>query len=508
MPRLKPTSCRCFPATRSSLKLSRSFSLFLFLVLLLSATSCRQKDAHFTLVPSADQKTPLVARARLVASRPCRVVAIRIRDGVDSELETGFSTEHDLTILGFKPDSSHEVRLDYQFEGESEIRTTLPQVMVTPPLPEEFPLIESRRFEAGPEEGGFVLVSLVPQGPGSPLAQPGYLILCNTQGQVIWFHRLDRSPTDVRLDPEGFLTFQTLSGLDTLKMDWNGVSDRRWVSTGLKKDDRIGMPVDLETVHHDFWLLEDGSFWTLSSKKRDKNIDETIVHVAPDGSILKEISLMDELDPTRELYPPHPNFWELFYGPGVVDWGHSNSLYLDSSQKEALVSLRHQDAVVNVDLESGRVEWILGRPDGWSPELKKRLLRGHEDLEWFAKQHAAKWTGRGKVMMFDNGRKRSRAVEYEIDVKARTVKEAWSFEDDAPFFSEYFGDVDILPNTGNVQITDGARKDEKGHDWARVVEVTHGNPSRKILELLFTRPGTKGCTIYRAERLSSLYGKS
>ena len=222
------------------MNLSRLFSLIFFLALFALTSGCREKETSFTLSPVSDGNTPLVARGRLVTARPSRVVAIHVENGVDSELETNYATEHDVTILGFKPGSHHEVRLDYQLEGESEVHTSESREMVTPPLPSGFPQIESRRFEDGPEEGGFVLVSLVPQGPGSPLAQPGYLILCDTEGQVIWYHRLDRSPTDVRPDQEGFLTFQTLSGLDTLKMDWTGSSVRRWVSTGLKKDEQAG----------------------------------------------------------------------------------------------------------------------------------------------------------------------------------------------------------------------------------------------------------------------------
>ncbi|MEE8094511.1 MAG: hypothetical protein V3T47_09780, partial [Gammaproteobacteria bacterium] len=117
---------------------------------------------------------------------------------------------------------------------------------------------------------------------------------------------------------------------------------------------------------------------------------------------------------------------------------------------------------------------------------------------------------------------------------------------DEPFYSGFLGDVDWLPVTGNLLVTDGtrvtdadgqpvapapppagppggmrgARPDGMGgtppggpgsfgntgvRRWARIVEVTHTQPAEKVLELVFADEPPGGVSIYRAKRLASLY---
>jgi hypothetical protein len=75
-----------------------------------------------------------------------------------------------------------------------------------------------------------------------------------------------------------------------------------------------------------------------------------------------------------------------------------------------------------------------------------------------------------------------------------------------------------LPDTGNVLVTDSARiTDVDGapmenvpgaRRWARIVEVTHTRPARKVFELIVgdesqSRPF--GWSVYRSRRIPSLY---
>jgi hypothetical protein len=108
-------------------------------------------------------------------------------------------------------------------------------------------------------------------------------------------------------------------------------------------------------------------------------------------------------------------------------------------------------------------------------------------------------------------------VEYKIDEKAMTVEQVWTFgdEDGADrFYSPFICDVDWLPQTGNVLVTDGGRlMDKDGNPsgnifgdrhWARIVEVTHDSPPSKVFELVIDDPSV-GWAVFRSDRIPSLY---
>ena len=149
------------------------------------------------------------------------------------------------------------------------------------------------------------------------------------------------------------------------------------------------------------------------------------------------------------------------------NWAHINSANYDPSDDSIIISVRNQSAVVKIGRDK-KVKWILASPEGWSGELAKKVLKpinangkvidcglsgskcpgyvseaGGFDYTWT--QHTAfkvaKKSKNGKIHVsaFDNGDSRgmeqpalvnmkySRAVEYEIDEKAMTVKQVWEY---------------------------------------------------------------------------------
>lgn len=149
------------------------------------------------------------------------------------------------------------------------------------------------------------------------------------------------------------------------------------------------------------------------------------------------------------------------------NWAHINSANYDLSDDSIIISVRHQSAVVKIGRDK-KIKWILASPEGWSKELSAKLLKpidangkaidcgpsgskcpgyvseaGGFDYTWT--QHTAfkiaekSKNGKIHVSVFDNGDSRgmeqpalvnmkySRAVEYEIDEKAMTVKQVWEY---------------------------------------------------------------------------------
>ncbi|NNK73509.1 MAG: aryl-sulfate sulfotransferase, partial [Flavobacteriaceae bacterium] len=133
--------------------------------------------------------------------------------------------------------------------------------------------------------------------------------------------------------------------------------------------------------------------------------------------------------------------------------------------------------------------------------------------------HAPKFLPNGNLLVFDNGTYRnfnhsnnySRAVEYEIDESAMTVRQVWQYgkERAEDFFSSIVSDVDYLPETGNILITSGYLHPKTTHS-GKIVEVDKSTNEEVFEATLFfkTLNGDKtvagwGQTdiLYRSQRM-------
>ncbi|MGE3547546.1 MAG: aryl-sulfate sulfotransferase, partial [Kofleriaceae bacterium] len=230
-------------------------------------------------------------------------------------------------------------------------------------------------------------------------------------------------------------------------------------------------------------------------------IGDVVVVFQPDGTVTTRWSLLDRLDPDRVGYGSFSSFWSDHYPPpSVLDWSHGNAVSIDPSDGGAIVSLRHQDAIVKLDAD-GELMWILGTHDNWSAAFAPLLLTpaGARPFAWPSHQHTPKLLGNGHVLMFDNGNVRasppapidpakySRAVEYAVDPATKQIEQVWEFEPDPAIFATATGDVDLGEVTGNVIITFGVT--------GRIMEVTHDPTATVVFELSATLP------FYRSERI-------
>jgi hypothetical protein len=313
--------------------------------------------------------------------------------------------------------------------------------------------------------------------------------------------------------------------------------------------------VETETFHHEIQQMPSGNLLVLSTEMRriedypaDPSkpaggaapanvIGDIVVEFARDGSIVQQWKLLDMLDVYRVGYDSHTPIWNIWayteVKEGTKDWAHGNSLFYDDSDDSIILSFRHLDAVVKFSRKTGELLWILGTHDGWKDRWKPYLLNPQGDLEWQYHEHAARMTPQGTLLLFDNGNYRawppgekqkakdsySRVVEYAIDAEAKTVRELWKYGGPGGeiFFSPFISEADLLPQTGNVLVTDGGRvRDkqgnmsddiQKGHHWARIAEVTHTTPPEKVFEIVVDDPDKDsgiGWAVYRSERLASL----
>jgi hypothetical protein len=246
---------------------------------------------------------------------------------------------------------------------------------------------------------------------------------------------------------------------------------------------------------------------------------DRIVEFDRTGQIVKDISLLDLLDPRR---PTHGS--TMGTGTGTSrDWSHSNALSYDEASDCYLVSLRHQDAVVKISRADGTLKWILGNHENWGAQWQPYLLtQVGEPFEWQFAQHAAEFTASG-VGLYDNGTWRapafqdwteqySRALRFNVDDEARTISLAYAYgtpPSDNPFFSPQLSDADFLEQTRNTLITASTLNDEQYPSiyYSRIMEVTATN--EVVFDVIVRDdPGPKPTAhkTFGSERIADLRG--
>ena len=508
------------------------------------------------LDPTPSEAVPLAAVVTFQTDRPT-TVALEFDDGERSwsvNTQVASATNHVLPILGMRPGRTHTVRVVVTDENGVSASSE-PLEITTDPLPDDFPPIEVRISRPELMEPGVTMLepAYAPEDEGE--LDYNLLVAVDEAGEVVWYYKADQPVGDARRLQNGNLLYRSGRAGQVYEIDMLGNVVSEWNANSAPADDvgASSIKVNTETLHHEVFETRSGNFLGISSEFRsydnyptsetDPNAPTTTADVVGDvlveftrqGELLRQVKLLDLLDPRRIGYGSlGEQYWAAVYGEQAVnplrDWTHTNAAVMDDSGRYAIASVRHQDAVVKIDMETGELLWILGNHDGWGPEWQRFLLEPRGDLLWPYHQHAPMITPQGTILMFDNGNHRarpfeepmdpsesfSRAVEYNIDEETMEVTEVWSYggPGDEKYFARSVSDADWMRETGNVLINFGGMVSDAegnpletgdGHRSVRIVEVTHETPAQKVFELFIDDERPKGWTVFRTERLPSLY---
>ena len=185
----------------------------------------------------------------------------------------------------------------------------------------------------------------------------------------------------------------------------------------------------------------------------------------------------------------------IFVQPGLaqmptIDFDHPNSLIKDSDGNY-IVSFASLGEITKIDATTGQMIWRFGG------RHNQFTIIG-DPLNGFGIQHHAHVLPNGNLLFIDNGARHtppeSRAVEYHLDLNARTATMVWQYRHSPPLFSPFAGSAQRLEN-GNTLVAFGAA--------AQVAEVT---PQGSVVwEAQMQKAGAKVPFFYRAIRLQSLY---
>ena len=525
------------------------------LTLIFAACAGPPQASDVLLEMSSNESAPLGGELTLKTDRPARVT-LEIDDGEAIQTVTPvqeLATEHRVLVLGLLPDTSHRVTPIVIDEGGRSTRLEAITVE-TPPLPDDFPPVEVPVRRPHLMEAGPTMINVfrwIPDQPGEDDKNWGLALAVDPEGRVRWYVRLDFSFEEVRRLRNGNLFFAGAHGRLT-ELDMLGNVVRTW-HTRLAEPEHIkegSILVDVDTFHHDVLEIENGNFLALSTEARlfsDYPVDyppatgtqeahvigDVIAEFTKEGEVVRRVQVLDVLDPNRlGKGSLSTGFYEDEYEavlekPGH-DWSHSNAIVYLPESDSVVVSSNMQSVHYKVDMGTGELEWLLGDPSGWREPWASKLLQPSGEVGWTYHQHGTEPTPDGTWLIFDNGAERaippdpempleerySRVVEYKIDEAAGTVEQVWEYGPEQEWFmSPFISDADHLPKTGNILITDGGRFVDSegnqqrafgGRNWARVLEVTHDEAREKLWELVIDDP-SRGYSIYRAQRLQSLY---
>ena len=435
------------------------------------------------------------------------------------------TTSHVVTVLGLLAETAYDISIVVESE-DGHGTTSEPESYTTASLPDDFPPVRVGEIDADNVSPGFTVVNVNRWNPGND-QNFGYLIAFDEAGRVVWYHKAGIPIGDVEVRENGNLLY--VGGVNAgFEIDFTGAQTGFWFAPN------IGM----ESVHHYLGETPDGNLIAIGTERRAIDgyataeggttsynvIGDVINEFTDDGEQVDSWTLFDYLDPLdvpEDLSDPYYDsfndpFWDFLYeGGSSKDWTHANAVLFDPTDGNMLVSLRHLDVILKLDLENDELVWRFG-PDG------DFTMTG--EGEWQYHQHAPELQANGNILVYDNGNHRpgladgetpfTRAVEYALDTDEMTVEEVWEFRGEEPYFAPYVGAVQRLEN-GNVLITDGgilsdptAREtDPDGGRWGRIVEVTHATPAEVVwsVEIRDNSDALVGYNLSRAIRFSTFY---
>lgn len=290
-----------------------------------------------------------------------------------------------------------------------------------------------------------------------------YAVITDDHGAVVWYRKNPAAGSTLLLDfkrlPNGHLAWKSfLTGDFAFGTNPAGAYDEAALDGSvLKTWKTVGSPTD----HHEMMPLANGNMLLATYHIRDiapasperaaldalgyaaysKVADNWIQEIKPDGTVAWEW-MSENHTVIADTVAGLRGVPITFAVPGagtVVDLGHLNSIDVEPTSGDLIVSFRHFDAVMRIrrnpgGLDDGKVLWKLGgsTPNPVVSPGTVHLALVNDSMSGPHAQHDARVLANGHVTMYDNesglaGVATARAVEYTIDVNAETATVVWSY---------------------------------------------------------------------------------
>ena len=377
-------------------------------------------------------------------------------DKVTLTHEFNQGTKHYLTVYGLYPDYENKVTVSYDDNGKN---ISKEYMIKTDKLPGDF--ILPTKVEADKDKLSNDLYFYTP-------SSKGYTCAYDINGDVRWY-LTSNAVWDNKLLKNGRMLISTERLINT-----------PYYMTGLYEIDMLGKIYREYSLkggyHHDYFEMPNGNLLVASDDFNNPSgtVEDYIVEVDREtGDTVKTFDLKDVL----KMEDGKSENWIEY------DWFHNNSVWYDEKTNSIVLSGRHQDAVINISYETGKLNWIIGDSTNWSSEYQKYFFKPTSgEFEWQWSQHAAMVTPEGYIFLFDNGNNKSkdkskyvpasnsysRGVMYKINTDEMTIEQVFEYgkKRGSSFYSPYISDVDYLAkdnyiiHSGGIVYVDGENSNQ------------------------------------------------
>ena len=514
-------------------------SVLALLALLLAATGCDsaapdppEPDSDPTAPPSFVTRldvtvdpqgaSPLSAEVALETDVPVSVeVQVEGKGGPATAIRHRFedvSLDHRVPIFGLYPTEPTAVTLVF-FDADGAEIGRVERSVEAGPVPSGLPVVTIQTANVDAIRPGLTFVSSFSHG-GETTPQTAFAF--DPVGAIRWV-----------LDFRGQTPLTNLfydNGIDRLAngnlVFGDGATDR------IYEVDLFGRIVNQWALlgfgfHHHVVEKPDGNLLVTVDRNGASTVEDVVIELdRATGRVVREWDLRRSLDRFRQAWPT--DLADL-----TVDWFHANAIAYDETDDAILVSGRTQ-GLVKLSA-ANEVVWILSPHRGWGragdgTDLSTKLLQPldaagqpirdaavldgtavHPDFEWAWYQHAPEILPDGSILLFDNGDNRgyahpgtySRAVIFDIDEAAMTVRQVWAYgkERGEETYSRIVSDVDYHAAEDHVVFAPGAVARESASPYGKVVEVDRATGA-VLFEATIRPPQTLfGITFHRVERM-------
>ena len=347
---------------------------------------------------------PLVAIVRFCTDEPV-VSKLIVNDGRKSRTLTygrDYDAVNGLPIIGMRSDTEHLVTVE---AGEAE---AVNLTYKTPPLPKdsaEWPTIAIKTAMTSEMQAGYTLLSVRRRvNQRQQFMTPaqidftvrwGMLMVLDEGGECVWYYTSNNRIAGIQQLSNGNLFFHHVD-FRSIEMDMCGNIIRTFYASDRPGGEvREGIPIEAASLHHQPHQMPNGNFLAMTANAREIDnyytsetdpdapratqpvVGDNFVEFTPDGEVVWNWNTFDHLDVYRWSYHLMEVYWHNRGFPKHLDWTHGNGITYDQRDDSVVASLRHQDAVLKIDKQSGEIKWILGDHQNWNSPQKEKLLRAH-----------------------------------------------------------------------------------------------------------------------------------
>lgn len=444
-----------------------------------------------------------------------------------SHLFLKFGYNHQEYIHGLYRDSNNIVEVSFaNKEGKVLLTETVEVVTTTPEdlVPDFFSIRQTVISKPEKMEPGVTMVN--DQGGGEYDAHRAYML--DSDGEVRWYLWLRNHP---KLNITAHCGFTRLMNGNLLGGDAR--------KGNLYEFDMVGNLVKEWNIaskgyrfHHEVMEMPNNNFLATVTKEGSKNFlgtytrfDYVIEVNRETGDIVTEWDLKKCMDPERDTMLSIQDMEDFHH-----NWTHSNGVTYSLDDDCILVSNRYQGLVKLT--RKNQLVWFF-TPHRGTAKVSSSLLipldangnkitdrdvldgkKFHENFDWVWGAHCPILLDNGHILIFDNGYHRrhdeidiysqvgySRAVEYEINEKEKTIRQVWEYghrEQGRRCYSVALSSVQYLPQTNHILFGPGVGTPNV-NGGGKIIEVDY-DTKEVVYEVHISRPDY--LVFHRVNRMS------